>query len=283
MSPVLAVTTRMAIKGYLEGFVRGLWEQHRAADRRARRRTERRQGRSPGGEFKPFHEAMLPPELLRISAFERSFSTRLGSTFEEVARLVAMQRFPVVQRGYQTVGMIDFAADAKIEEIINRLQRAGTRPRPDFLGWVNEVLRAESEAVVRRRVVADLYLQDSEGREYFFEIKSPKPNKGQCLEVTQRLLRAHALRRAPRPRVQAFYAMAYNPYGPTPQDYAHSIARSYLDMEHEVLLGPAFWDFLGGPGTYQEVLSLYREVGLANAKALLDALLFTWDDTGSTA
>ncbi len=196
-----------------------------------------------------------------------------------MARLIAHQRFSVAERGYQTVGEIDFAADAKIEEIINRLQRTEQRPKPNFLTWIDEVLRAESEAVVRRRIVADLYLQDAEGNEYFFELKSPRPNKGQCLEVTQRLLQAHALRRAPRPRVQAYYGMAYNPYGASPEDYAHSIARTYLDMEHEVLLGRAFWDFIGGPETYEEVLSLYHEVGRENAKALLDALLFAWDET----
>ncbi len=278
MTSPLSAETRAAIRGYLEGFIRGLIEQHRAVDRRLSLRRAKKQGYSSKGDLKPFHEAMLPAELLRMSSFERSFSTRLGTTFEEVARLVAQQSFPVVRRGYQTVGTIDFAADAKIEEIINRLQRSEEHPRPDFLGWIDEVLRAESEAVVRRRIVADLYLQDHDGNEYFFELKSPRPNKGQCLEVTQRLLRAHALRRAPRPRVQAYYAMAYNPYGATPQAYAHAIALRYLDMEHEVLLGAAFWDFLGGPGTYEAVLALYHEVGRANTKALLDALLFSWDE-----
>lgn len=273
---LIQANTRAAIKGYLEGFLRGLIDQHRAAERRAAFREAQRLGRSTQGELKPFHEAMLPPELLRASAFERSFSTRLGSTFEEVARLIAGQRFPIAERGYATVGEIDFAADAKIEEIINRLQRAGQRPKPDFLRWIDEVLRAESEAKVRRRIVADLYLQDEQGNEYFFELKSPRPNKGQCLEVTQRLLRAHALRRAPRPRVQAFYAMAYNPYGEEREDYAHSIALNYLDLQNEVLLGREFWDFLGGEGTYKELLEIYREVGQENRQAMIEALLFDW-------
>lgn len=275
MNPIQE-NTRAEIKGYLEGFLRGLIEQHRAVERRATLRQAQRLGRSSKGELKPFHEAMLPPELLRASAFERSFSTRLGSTFEEVARLIANQRFPVVRRGYTTVGEIDFAADAKIEEIINRLQRPDRRPRPDFLRWIDEVLRAESEAKVGRRVVADLYLQDTEGNEYFFEIKSPRPNKGQCLEVTQRLLRAHAMRRSPRPRVQAFYAMAYNPYGEKREDYAHSIALNYLDMQNEVLLGQQFWDFLGGKGTYEALLEIYHEVGRENRQYLIETLLFEW-------
>ncbi|HID85182.1 MAG TPA: TdeIII family type II restriction endonuclease [Anaerolineales bacterium] len=275
MSPI-APETKAEIKGYLEGFIRGLIEQHRAAKRRSSLRQAKQSGHSPGGELKPFHEAILPAELLRASTFERSFSTRLGNTFEECARLIARQRFPVVERGYRTMGKVSFAADAKIEEIINRLQRARHHTPLNFLEWVEEVLRAESEAVVQRRIVADLYLRDEKGFEYFFELKSPRPNKGQCLEVTQRLLRAHALRRAPRPQVQAFYAMAYNPYGEDREDYAHSIALNYLDMEHEALLGREFWEFLGGEGTYEELLNIYCEVGNEHGKALLDALLFDW-------
>jgi hypothetical protein len=28
-----------------------------------------------------------------------------------------------------------------------------------------------------------------------------------------------------------------------------------------VLMGKKFWDLIGGPGTYEEVLGLYRQVG----------------------
>ena len=27
------------------------------------------------------------------------------------------------------------------------------------------------------------------------------------------------------------------------------------------MIGAPFWDFLGGPGTYEELLDVYREVG----------------------
>jgi len=273
----ISIETRGQIKGYLEGFLRGLIEQHRAVTRRERLARAHQSRHSPKGELKPFHEAILPFEWLRASAFERSFSTRLGSTFEESARLIAAQRFVEVRRGYQTSGEISFAADAKIEEIIVRLQRTEPKEKPNFLRWIDEVLQARSEAIVRRRIVADLYLRDAEGREYFFEIKSPRPNKGQCLEVTQRLLRVHALRQARRPQVNAFYAMAYNPYGDDKKDYHHSIALRYLDIEHQVLLGKEFWDFLGGEGTYEDLLEIYEEVGRENADLIVEALLLGTD------
>ncbi len=75
--------TKAAIKGYLEGFIQGLLEQHRPEVRRAMAREDRASYSCPRGMLKPFHEAIVPTEILRISSFERSFSTKLGITFEE--------------------------------------------------------------------------------------------------------------------------------------------------------------------------------------------------------
>ncbi len=36
-----------------------------------------------------------------------------------------------------------------------------------------------------------------------------------------------------------------------------------MDLEEEVLIGKEFWDMVGGNGTYEEILSIYQEVGKA--------------------
>ncbi len=86
--------TREKIKGFLEGFVEGLVTQHEQGQVSGRRRTMPARGAqtSGDGKLKPFHAAIIPPGLMRINAFERSFSTRLGATFEECARLIALDR-----------------------------------------------------------------------------------------------------------------------------------------------------------------------------------------------
>ena len=263
--------TRIAIKGYLEGFIQGLLEQHRPKARRAMIREAHASYVSSKGVLKPFHEAIIPPEILRVSSFERSFSTKLGITFEECARLIAIQTFPVAQRGYKASGKMLTAAAAKIEEIVSFINEGQT---PDFPALIVQVLQISDGELVERPAIADLYLQDQTGREYFFEIKSPRPNKGQCLEVTERLLRIHAITRKNRPDVNAYFAMAYNPYGTCLEDYRHSFSRQYLDMQNEVLLGENFWAVVGGEGTYQELLGIYQEVGREKGKAMIDALAF---------
>ena len=127
---------------------------------------------------------------------------------------------------------------------------------------------------MERPVVSDLYLEDNKGTRYFFEIKSPKPNKGKCLEIAERLLRIHAITQENRPKVNAFFAMAYNPYGLRKDDYKHSFSLQYLDMKNEVLLGEEFWDLVGGKGTYNEILEVYQEVGQEKTKTMMDTLLF---------
>jgi len=249
----------------------GLMEQHRPEIRRAMAREARVSYSSSRGILKPFHEAIIPPEILRISAFERSFSTRLGTTFEECARLIALQTYTVAERGYRASGKMPAAAAVKIEEIVSRINEGQT---PDFPALIAEVLQVSDEEWVERPAIADLHLRDKAGHEYFFEIKSPVPNKGQCLEVAERLLRIHAITQKNRPYVNAYFAMAYNPYGARLEDYRHSFSLQYLDMQHEVLLGADFWTLVGGEGTYEELLEIYREVGREKGKAMIDALAF---------
>lgn len=66
--------------------------------------------------------------------------------------------------------------------------------------------------------------------------------------------------------------MAYNPWGEAPHTYDHSFAKTYLDMTNQVQVGAEFWDYLGGPGTYHEILEVYQEVGREKGPDMLDRL-----------
>jgi hypothetical protein len=121
---------------------------------------------------------------------------------------------------------------------------------------------------------ADLFVRTKDGTELYFEMKSPQPNKGQCLEVTQRLLRTHLIRNIPRPKVQGYFAMAYNPYGPKRSDYKWTYALRYMPFDQAVLIGNEFWSLIGSPSTYEEILEIYQAVGREKAKYMVDALAF---------
>ncbi|MCX5783178.1 MAG: TdeIII family type II restriction endonuclease, partial [Elusimicrobia bacterium] len=66
---------RATIKGYLEGFIQGIIDETKQTGFNPKQLRPIRQN-STAGDLKPFHESLLPDGILRISEFERSFSTK---------------------------------------------------------------------------------------------------------------------------------------------------------------------------------------------------------------
>ena len=259
------------IQGYLEGFIQGLideFEPPTGVNPRDLRETETE---SKKGGIKPFHEAIIPDGLMRINEFERSFSTRLGTTYEEVAKIVALEYHKDAQRQYRVEGVISSKAIKKIEFIKNSINSGGFKGA-NYLQYVIDVLKVANGEGEERYRIADLYILTKKNEEIFIEIKSPKPNKGQCLEATERLLEFHALKKTPNPKVQSYYAMAYNPYGIEKEKYKHSFVVNYMDLNNQVLIGKEFWKLVGGTDTYSEVLEIYRKVGREKGPDMIDKL-----------
>lgn len=266
---MISADIRKQIKDYLEEFIQGLIEQKRAQSVVSPRELRPLRASAPDGSYRPFHESILPEGILRISEFERSFSTKLGTTFEEVAKFLAREHWGIAELAYRVRGTVSEAAIQLIEQICNGISSARIhRPWPEL---VTQVVAVAGDGIERERI-SDLYIANPQGEEVFFEIKSPKPNKGQCIELADRLLQIHAIRRAGPPRVRTFFAMAYNPYGEDKAAYKHSFAMSYLDLDHQVLIGKEFWDLVGGPGSYEQVLEIYREVGKEKGPDMLEQL-----------
>ena len=115
----LTVETRTAIRTYLV----------RELSRYIRENTQV----ATALDTKPFHARLLP-SLFQVQLSERSFSTRSGSWFQELARLVAAQYHAHAQLKYVLAGNIRPAAAAHIEAIISQMNvRSGkkeTQSRP---------------------------------------------------------------------------------------------------------------------------------------------------------
>lgn len=265
---MITPTTKEEIRQSVGSLLRGFLGKHDPSDPSYQNPLQEEAGRR--GELKPFHEALLTPAIRTISKYERSFSTTLGSMFEVAAELVGRQNFAFARRQYQVEGRMGTAANATIESISNEIET--TKMQGRYPAYVDAIARSFHADTVERSIKADLYIRDHDDNEMFFEMKSPKPNKSQCLDVTQKLLRIHALRQDGPPRVKTYYAMSYNPYGSRIQ-YKHPFAVNLLDMEHQVLLGPEFWELIGGQGTYEEVVKLFVEIGRTYRSDVLRVLV----------
>lgn len=274
----ISLKTRERIKGYLEGFIQGLIDAYKIRlieqtvtieDYLSRKSTK--------GELKPFHAAMIPPEILNINLFERGFSTRLGHSLEECAHLIALEHHREVHRGYDLKVEVSQAAYAEAERQKEHYDSTtnNKESQSSFEQMIALVLNAQrSDDLLHKKVRVDLFIITHDGTELLFEIKSPKPNKGQCLEVTQRLLRFHLLRGKNRPHVQAYYAMPYNPYGSQRSDYKWTYSQKYMPFDEAVLIGDEFWQMIGGNTTYQELLEIDQEVGQVKSKSIIEQLSF---------
>lgn len=65
-----------------------------------------------------------------------------------------------------------------------------------------------------------------------------------------------ARRRSP---IKVFLAFPYNPYHPQP--YERFTEQGVLEKREEFLVGKEYWDFLGGENTFEELLTLFDDVG----------------------
>ena len=276
--PAISSLTHAKIVAYLEVFIENLVEDYRG--RVVQSMEDARQYLSltdTGGGLKPFHAALALPEVLRISAFERGLVTRLGTTLEECARLIALDHHPVAARGHEVRGQVSAEALAEIERQVAQFEHAasGAMKRPTLNSMIERVIRAnETGERFTRDKKADLHVKGRDGVEFYFELKSPKPNKDQCLRNTQSILLIHALRDNPRPQVRSYLALPYNPYGSSRRHYAWSVTRNYMPFDDAVLIGDEFWRLLGGATAYRELLDIYRYVGRVKGKFIAESLAF---------
>jgi hypothetical protein len=218
-------------------------------------------GQELEGLVAPFHDALVPGIRLLN---ERSFSTRLSNLHERVAGVIGAEVHGEVQQPLDLTGTIPVLSREFITQRIAQLERREAAPdafyeRDQILGHFGNEVQAGTRI--------DLWIRTHEGAEHFFEIKSAKPNKGQCVEMKERLLTAFAIRNDH--EAHWWWGVPYSPYGSTP--YRHSYALPFFDFANEVKMGRPFWDFIGGGGTYDQLLASYSHVG-AEFTAEIEAL-----------
>jgi type II restriction enzyme len=97
---------------------------------------------------------------------------------------------------------------------------------------------------------------------YLFDIKTAKPNAGGFKEFKRTLLEwtAATLVINPNAKIHTLIAIPYNPYDPQP--YNRWTMRGMLDLPNELKVAEEFWDFLGGQGTYLQMLNSFEKIGI---------------------
>ncbi|GIW66510.1 MAG: TdeIII family type II restriction endonuclease [Candidatus Parcubacteria bacterium] len=218
--------------------------------------------------YMPFLVRLIQDEeKVAAYSFIHSVATMLGmSIYEEIAKIVTEPLSEEVGVKIDIGGTLSDEQLKVIEKIVSEL-RDGKR-QANKEEETKEVLKASSVKgkSYKKDRIADFFMKRN-GKEYYFEIKTVKPNIDVFTISKIKLLQWIARKQKP---IITILAFPYNPYHPQP--YTRFTEQGVIDKEKELLVGKEFWDFLGDDGTYEELLNVFDEVGREFKEKLLQKI-----------
>jgi type II restriction enzyme len=211
----------------------------------------------------PFYTRLLGSDRLALYSFIHSLIGNFGTAiFEPVAIVLAESRFAVAQKQITAGTVISSDAQIEIQRIIDGLTTASLTPdKPSEIERIRQVCQSGKKVTVKPTKI-DLYLESFEQELFLFDIKTAKPNAGNFKEFKRTLLEwvAVILMEKPAAKISTGIAIPYNPYAPAP--YNRWTMRGMLDLPHELKVAEEFWDFLGGEGTFPQLLDAFERIGI---------------------
>lgn len=217
-----------------------------------------------GGNYKPFHESILIPQAILWSKFERSFSTSFGQRLvEEVSQILARASgASEVVRQKQTNIDIDKSQANEIDEHSQKIKEGKLKGLwSDDLKSISNVKK--SNVSHKAKIISDLWFK-RDNQEYFFSIKTVKPNIDQTIEAKRDLLKL----KINNSKANVYYGLYYNPWGEQRDSYKHSPPMKVFNFykDEVVLIGKEYWDIIGGEGAYEELLEIAERAGKETKK-----------------
>lgn len=219
---------------------------------------------SPESNNMPFHIRLLGQDRMALFSFIQSINTTLGtSVFEQVAVIIATPHFKRAINQYRNFNnTISENAQSLIQHIVDELRTA--RVKPNKVAEIAEILKVAQTGTLKKvkppRI--DLFLESRDGTEYYFDLKTAKPNIDEIVGFKRKILEWVAIRGAinPQPKIYTGLAIPYNPYEPQP--YERWTFQGMFDLPNEIMVADEFWNFLGGKNTYEELLQIFEDVGI---------------------
>ena len=221
------------------------------------------QSYNPEPAAMPFHTRLLGKDRMALFSFIHSLNTNFGtSIFEPVSLAIASTTFKEAKTQATAGTRISEAAQRIIQDIMDDLTAAHSRPQKTReIEAIRNVCQTGNMKTVKPTRV-DICLQNHDDKLYLFDIKTAKPNKGGFKEFKRTLLEwtACVLAENPTAEINTMIAIPYNPYEPKP--YSRWTMAGMLDLDNELKVAEEFWDFLGGKGTYLQLLDIFEQVGI---------------------
>ncbi|MCL5283541.1 MAG: TdeIII family type II restriction endonuclease [Armatimonadetes bacterium] len=219
---------------------------------------------SPETTNMPFHVRLLGRDRMALFSFIQSINTTLGtSVFEQVAVIIAKPHFKHAVNQYKEFNnTISENAQLEIQRIVDELR--DIRSKPNKNDEIAAILLVAKSGIIKKikQPRIDLFLEAKDGTEYYFDLKTAKPNVDDIIGFKRKMLEWVAIRGAinPTPNIYTGLAIPYNPYEPKPYD--RWTFQGMFDIPNEIKVAEEFWNFLGGNGTFDELLDVFEKVGI---------------------
>lgn len=218
---------------------------------------------NPEPSVMPFHTRLLGKDRMALFSFIHSLNTNFGtSIFEPVAIALAKSKFKVAKSQATAGTQMSKKAQRVIQDIMDNLTAANIKPnKQEEIEAIREVCQ-EGEMQTVKPTKVDVWLESKNEELFLIDIKTAKPNKGGFKEFKRTLLEwvACTLAENPKAKINTLIAIPYNPYAPKP--YSRWTMAGMLDLDNELKVAEEFWDFLGGEGTYTQLLDSFEKVGI---------------------
>ena len=218
---------------------------------------------SPESKYMPFHTRLLGKDRMALFSFIHSLNTNFGtSIFEPIPAFLGSLRFKSVSLQTNAGEHISKASQECIQDIIDNLTSANVSPDSHLeIEMLRRVCQI-GEVKKINNIRVDIKLTSFDDSVYLIDLKTAKPNKGDFISFKRNFLEwiASILYTNPDAKINTFLGIPYNPYHPNP--YARWTLAGMFDVKNELKVGEEYWDFIGGEGTYNELLDIFEDVGI---------------------
>lgn len=201
-------------------------------------------------------------DLSNLKSFIHGMATTLGSSYEIIARKIAQNNSNFIEAKKEVfTGSISAGEKATIRDIVKDLEEDGVGS--DYLSEINTIYSSNVSSLRQTRITIDLYLKDNNGKEYYIEMKGPDPNKKEVRAAKEDLLNVVAIKKRTIQKsdfdnkVAVIFGVYYNNQN---GEYNNWKVSPLFEKGKGMLLQEEFWDFLGGTGTYNELVEIIEDV-----------------------
>ena len=211
----------------------------------------------------PFHYRLLGKDRMALYSFIHSLNTAFGtSIYEPVAKALATGRFKKADSQITPHNQISSEAHRQIQTIMDGLTTVSRDPNKSTeIEEIRAVSRSGNLNKVKLTKV-DIWLEGANGELFLIDLKTVKPNVAGFQGYKRTLLEWTAAELAKNPNidVNTIIGIPYNPYEPKP--YSRWTMRGLFDIPKEILVAEELWEFIGGEGSYQDLLDSFEIAGI---------------------